>query len=236
MWISRASSAPEMTRTSMPVRSRTAARKSPPFSASRVALVAAAMISSTLCESASRRNLDSASRPPAIAAGVSARPSRPPAPSRTISFSRSMISKDRSGRTWATIMCTELVPMSIAARRMGAHSTMCRRASRHDSDLDRAARAAARPSRRPPAPTTGRRWRRASAGASTRCAEHLQARSTATSARSTRRASRPAGCARSCRSSIDTQSGRGERLRRRLKRLTARARAGARARRRPRCC
>ena len=53
----------------MPVRSRTVARKSPPFSASRVALVAAAMISSTLCESASRRNLDSASRPPAIAAG-----------------------------------------------------------------------------------------------------------------------------------------------------------------------
>ena len=36
--------------------------------------------------------------------GVSARPSRPPAPSRTIAFSRSITSKDRSGRTRTTIM------------------------------------------------------------------------------------------------------------------------------------
>ena len=34
-----------------------------------------------------------------MASGVSARPSSPPAPRRTISFSRSMTSKDRSGRT-----------------------------------------------------------------------------------------------------------------------------------------
>ena len=51
---------------------------------------------------------------------VSLRPSRPPAPRRTISFSRSMTSKERSGRTRTTIMWTELVPMSMAARRMEA--------------------------------------------------------------------------------------------------------------------
>ena len=78
--------------------------KSPPFSASRVALVAAATISSTLCESASRRNFVRVWRAAAIAVGVRLRPSRPPAPSRTMSFSRSMTSKDRSGRTWTTIM------------------------------------------------------------------------------------------------------------------------------------
>ena len=40
----------------MPVSRSTSAMKSPPLSASRVALVAAATISSTLCESASRLN------------------------------------------------------------------------------------------------------------------------------------------------------------------------------------
>jgi len=40
----------------------------------------------------------------AIASWVSALPSRPPDPRRTISFSRSMTSKDRSGRTRTTIM------------------------------------------------------------------------------------------------------------------------------------
>ncbi len=35
-----------------------------------------------------------------------------------MSFSRSMTSKDRSGRTWTTIMWIELVPMSMAAMRM----------------------------------------------------------------------------------------------------------------------
>ena len=35
-----------------------------------------------------------------------------------MSFSRSMTSKDRSGRTWTTIMWMELVPMSMAAMRM----------------------------------------------------------------------------------------------------------------------
>ena len=54
----------------------------------------------------------------ASTSGVSARPSSPPAPRRTISFSRSMISKDRSGRTRTTIMCSELVPMSMAAMRI----------------------------------------------------------------------------------------------------------------------
>ena len=53
-----------------------------------------------------------------MASGVSARPSSPPAPSRTISFSRSITSKDMSGRTCTTIMWMELVPMSMAAMRM----------------------------------------------------------------------------------------------------------------------
>ncbi len=98
---------------------RSRCRNSPPFSASRVALVAAAMISSTRCDSARRRNFDSTCSAACIASGVSARPSSPPAPRRTISFSRSMTSKDRSGRTRTTIMCSELVPMSMAAMRMG---------------------------------------------------------------------------------------------------------------------
>src|SRR5581483_992689 len=55
-----------------------------------------------------------------IASGVSARPSRPPAPSRTMSFSRSITSNDKSGRTRTTIMCRELVPMSMAAMRIAA--------------------------------------------------------------------------------------------------------------------
>jgi hypothetical protein len=42
-------------------------------------------------------------------------PSRPPAPRRTIAFSRSMISNEKSGRISTTIMWIELVPMSIAA-------------------------------------------------------------------------------------------------------------------------
>ena len=102
----------------MPVSRPTSAMKSPPFSASRVALVAAATISSTLCDSASRLNLASVCRAAAMAVGVMLRPSRPPAPSRTMSFSRSMTSKDRSGRTFTTIMWIEFVPMSMAARRM----------------------------------------------------------------------------------------------------------------------
>ena len=53
-----------------------------------------------------------------MASGVSARPSRPPAPSRTICFSRSMTSNDRSAWTCTTIMCSEFVPMSMAASRM----------------------------------------------------------------------------------------------------------------------
>ena len=57
---SRASSVPEMTRGRMPVASVMLARNSAPFSASRVALVAAARIWSTLCESARRLNFDSA--------------------------------------------------------------------------------------------------------------------------------------------------------------------------------
>ena len=104
----------------MPVWRSTSAMKSPPLSASRVALVAAATISSTLCESARRLNFDSVWSAAAIAVGVRLRPSRPPAPSRTMSFSRSMTSKDRSGRTCTTIMWMELVPMSMAAMRMQA--------------------------------------------------------------------------------------------------------------------
>ena len=100
-------------------------RNSPPFSASRVALVATAMISSTRCDSARRRNFDSTCSAACIASGVSARPSRPPAPSRTISFSRSMTSNERSGRTCTTIMWSELVPMSMAAMRMTASRLNC---------------------------------------------------------------------------------------------------------------
>ena len=40
----------------------------------------------------------------AVADAVRLRPSRPPAPRRTMSFSRSMTSNDRSGRTCTTIM------------------------------------------------------------------------------------------------------------------------------------
>src|SRR5438045_809149 len=113
-----ASSVPEITRARMPVSSTIFLRKSLPFSASRVALVATAMISSTPCESASRRNFDITCSAACMASGVSARPSSPPAPSRIISFSRSMTSNERSARTRTTIMCRELVPMSMAARRM----------------------------------------------------------------------------------------------------------------------
>jgi CHAD domain-containing protein len=111
----RASSGPEITFARMPVCATMAFRKSPPFSASRVALVAAATMSSTPYESASRLNLVNACSAAFIALGVRARPSRPPAPSRTISFSRSITSNEKSGRIRTTIMCTELVPMSMAA-------------------------------------------------------------------------------------------------------------------------
>src|SRR3954469_10813974 len=114
----RASSIPEMTRILMPVSPPTWAMKSPPLSASRMAEVAAATISSTLWESARRRNFVRVCRAEVMAVGVRLRPSRPPAPRRTISFSLSMTSKDRSGRTRTTIMWIELVPMSIAAMRM----------------------------------------------------------------------------------------------------------------------
>src|SRR5688500_11662273 len=116
--MSRASSVPEMTRIRIPVSRSTSAMKSPPLSASRVALVAAAMISSTLCVSASRRNLVRVWSAAATAVGVRLRPSRPPAPSLTISFSRSITSKERSGLTFTTIMWIEFVPMSMAAIRM----------------------------------------------------------------------------------------------------------------------
>ena len=102
----------------MPVSRSTCAMKSPPLSASRVALVAAAMISSTLCDSARRLNLARVCSAAVIAVGVRLRPSRPPAPSRTMSFSRSITSNDRSGRTCTTIMWMELVPMSMAAMRI----------------------------------------------------------------------------------------------------------------------
>ena len=117
-WMRRASSVPEMTRTWMPVRWRMAFRNSRPLSASRTALVAAATISSTSCDSARRVNLPSAWRAASIAGSVSERPPRPPEPSRTISFSRSMISNERSGRTCTMMTWTELVPMSMAAMRM----------------------------------------------------------------------------------------------------------------------
>src|SRR5437867_7352268 len=116
-WMSRASSVPEMTCGRIAVCTAMARRNSPPFSASRTALVATATISSTPWESARRRNLDITWRAARIASGVNARPSSPPAPSRTISFSRSMTSNDKSARTRATIMCSELVPMSMAASR-----------------------------------------------------------------------------------------------------------------------
>src|SRR6185436_11687039 len=106
-----------MRRARMPVRRSICLRNAPPFSASRVALVATARISSTSCELARRANFDSACSAAVIASGVSFLPSRPPAPSRTISFSRSTISNEKSGLTRTTIMWTEFVPMSMAARR-----------------------------------------------------------------------------------------------------------------------
>ncbi len=109
---------PLMIRARMPVRRSIARRNAPPFSASRVALVATARISSTSWDRASRANFESACSAAVIASGVSFLPSSPPAPSRTISFSRSMTSKEKSGRTRTTIMCTEFVPMSIAASLM----------------------------------------------------------------------------------------------------------------------
>src|SRR6185503_15792800 len=90
----------------------------PPLSASRMAEVAAARISSTLCASARCRNLASVCSAAVMAVVVRLRPSSPPAPRRTISFSLSMTSKDRSGLTRTTIMWIEFVPMSIAAMRM----------------------------------------------------------------------------------------------------------------------
>ena len=86
-----------MIRGRMPVWRSISASSSPPFSASRVALVAAARISSTWCDRASRSNFDSACSAAVIASRVILRPSRPPAPSRTISFSRSITSKEKSG-------------------------------------------------------------------------------------------------------------------------------------------
>ena len=80
------------------------ARNSPPLGASRVALVAAARMVSTSCESAMRLKVVSARRAPAVASAVSDLPSSPPAPSRTIAFSRSTTSKERSSRTRTTIM------------------------------------------------------------------------------------------------------------------------------------
>ena len=113
--MSRASSVPEITRARIPVCCEIAWRNSPPFSASRTALVATATVSSTLCDSARRRNFDRTWSAACIASGgAPCRPS-PPAPRRTICFSRSITSNDRSGRTRTTIMCTELVPMSMAA-------------------------------------------------------------------------------------------------------------------------
>ena len=75
----------------------TSAIKSPPLSASRVALVAEATISSTLWDSASRLNFASVCSAADMADWVRLRPSSPPAPSRTISFSLSITSNDRSG-------------------------------------------------------------------------------------------------------------------------------------------
>jgi hypothetical protein len=66
---------------------------------------------------AMRLNVVSARRAPDVASAVSALPSRPPAPSRTIAFSRSTTSNERSSRTRTTIMWIELVPMSMAASR-----------------------------------------------------------------------------------------------------------------------
>src|SRR5262249_28366627 len=101
-----------------PVSRSTSAMKSPPLSDSRVALVAAAMISSTLCDSASRLNLVKVCSAEVMAVGVRLRPSKPPAPSRALSFSRSTTSNERSCLTWTTIIWMELVPMSMAAMRM----------------------------------------------------------------------------------------------------------------------
>ena len=120
-WMSRASSVPEMTRIRIPgparhlgdeIRHRCllpASRWSPPPQ------------SHPLCgipRGAGTWPASGARRPSAV--GVRLRPSSPPAPRRTISFSLSITSNDRSGRTWTTIMWIELVPMSMAAMRIQA--------------------------------------------------------------------------------------------------------------------
>ena len=96
--------------------------KSPPFSASRVALVAAAMISSTLCDSASRLNLASVCRAEVTAVGVRLRPSSPPAPSRTMSFSLSTTSNDTGPCTSACTRTSGTCELTATSTEQGSVS------------------------------------------------------------------------------------------------------------------
>ena len=103
-WMSDASSTPVMTRAWIPVCAATASRKSPPLGASLTALVATATMSSTCRESARRLNRDSVCSAAVMAPSPSGRPSRPPAPRRTMSFSRPTTSKAPSAATRTRIM------------------------------------------------------------------------------------------------------------------------------------
>ena len=91
-WMSRASSTPEMTSTTMDASLSARSIKTSAFLASRTALVAIAR-SSAPWTSAIRRMLRSAMTPRSIASGLSSFMSPEPSPSRTISFSRAITSK-----------------------------------------------------------------------------------------------------------------------------------------------
>src|SRR6266550_1519410 len=124
----RASSTPEITRGRMLVSRSTRARNSPPLRASRVALVAAARIWSTRCDSAIRLNFDSACSAAVIASEVSARPSSPPAPSRTMAFSRSITSLHRA--RVATRRLRAALPLVASDGRAGKITKSVRRLTR----------------------------------------------------------------------------------------------------------
>ena len=85
-----------------------------------------------------------------MADGVRLRPSSPPAPSRTMSFSRSTTSNERSGLTWTTIMWMELVPISMAAMRMKAGAQQVRDVLIYTCEFTTRSPAAERSDRRHP--------------------------------------------------------------------------------------
>ena len=206
----------------MPVCSAIVSRNSPPFSASRTALVATATICRPGAIRPSRRNFDSTWSADVhdlwgerSYRRVRRRPAGP-FPSRDRSTS-----KDRSGRSRTTIMCSELVPMSMAAIRIiGSFG------------LNEASAII-------PVPVRSyyhARFNSASRPASRACSSALHGcytvSRTAMSAPCTGPAWRPVVCARCCPSCSWIQRCR-EKLSRRLRKVTAAARRGSRTGRAP---